>query len=174
MHSQTNHPYCIMLYKRLFNHLLVCLAHWFYWEKICIFLDSFHLLYPTWCKDYRDDFCLMVSFSQVSEGEPTEKDAFQPGNQIVCAGYALYGSATVVALSTGDGLNLFMLDPVSSSKTNWKMPRAILHTHWVTRYLSRKKKGIQEICASNDIQIFWYKCLILCAYMPQMLMCWSY
>lgn len=59
----------------------------------------------------------MVFFSQVSEGEPTEKDAFQPGNQIVCAGYALYGSATVVALSSGAGLNIFMLDPVSTSKT---------------------------------------------------------
>lgn len=62
-------------------------------------------------------FCSLVFLSQVSEGEPTEKDAFQPGNQIVCAGYALYGSATVVALSTGAGLNFFMLDPVSTSKT---------------------------------------------------------
>lgn len=52
---------------------------------------------------------------QVSEGEPTEKDALQPGNNIVCAGYALYGSATLVALSTGAGLSFFMLDPVSTS-----------------------------------------------------------
>lgn len=48
---------------------------------------------------------------QISEGEPTDKDALQPGNQIVCAGYALYGSATLVALSTGAGVNFFMLDP---------------------------------------------------------------
>lgn len=52
---------------------------------------------------------------QLSEGEPTEKDALQPGHNIVCAGYALYGSATLVALSTGTGLNFFMLDPVSTS-----------------------------------------------------------
>lgn len=52
---------------------------------------------------------------QTSEGEPTEKDALQPGNQMVCAGYALYGSATTVALSTGAGVNFFMLDPVSVS-----------------------------------------------------------
>lgn len=51
---------------------------------------------------------------QVSEEEPTDKDALQPGNNIVCAGYALYGSATLMALSTGAGLNFFMLDPVSS------------------------------------------------------------
>ncbi|PWA24201.1 hypothetical protein CCH79_00016267 [Gambusia affinis] len=46
-----------------------------------------------------------------SEGEPTEQDVLQQGNSIVCAGYALYGSATLVALSTGAGLNFFMLDP---------------------------------------------------------------
>lgn len=65
-------------------------------------------------------FCLWgqtVDFScfvlcQVSDGEPTIKDALQPGNQIVCAGYALYGSATVVAISTGTGVDFFMLDPV--------------------------------------------------------------
>ncbi|KAI5088344.1 fructose-1,6-bisphosphatase isozyme 2, partial [Silurus meridionalis] len=54
---------------------------------------------------------IFAIYKKVAEDEPTEKDALQPGNQIVCAGYALYGSATVVALSTGDGLNLFMLDP---------------------------------------------------------------
>lgn len=52
---------------------------------------------------------------QISEGEPTDKDALQQGNNIVCAGYALYGSATLVALSTGAGVNFFTLDPVSTS-----------------------------------------------------------
>lgn len=64
--------------------------------------------------------CFLLCFDpprvvQVSEGEPTEKDALQQGNNIVCAGYTLYGSATLVALSTGAGLNFFMLDPVSTS-----------------------------------------------------------
>ncbi|MGH0161925.1 UNVERIFIED_CONTAM: hypothetical protein FKN15_042130 [Acipenser sinensis] len=45
------------------------------------------------------------------EGEPSEKDALQPGRNIVAAGYALYGSATLVALTTGQGVNCFMLDP---------------------------------------------------------------
>lgn len=56
-------------------------------------------------------FAIYKRIEETSEGEPTEKDALQPGNQIVCAGYALYGSATLVALSTGAGLNFFMLDP---------------------------------------------------------------
>lgn len=58
--------------------------------------------------------CFFLLF-QISEGEPNDKDALQPGNQIVCAGYALYGSATLVALSTGAGVNFFMLDPVSTN-----------------------------------------------------------
>lgn len=32
----------------------------------------------------------------------------------MAAGYALYGSATLVALSTGQGVDLFMLDPVGT------------------------------------------------------------
>ncbi|XP_059397906.1 fructose-1,6-bisphosphatase isozyme 2-like [Carassius carassius] len=56
-------------------------------------------------------FAIYKRVSICSEGEPTDKDALQPGNQIVCAGYALYGSATLVALSTGAGVNFFMLDP---------------------------------------------------------------
>lgn len=33
------------------------------------------------------------------------------GRDIVAAGYALYGSATMLVLSLGDGVNGFMLDP---------------------------------------------------------------
>ncbi|XP_019721572.1 fructose-1,6-bisphosphatase isozyme 2 [Hippocampus comes] len=54
---------------------------------------------------------IFAVYKRVSEGEPTEEDALQPGRDMVCAGYALYGSATLVALSTGAGLNFFTLDP---------------------------------------------------------------
>lgn len=67
---------------------------------IAFILVSFELVHPLF---------------QVSEGEPTEKDALQPGKAMVCAGYALYGSATLVALTTGAGLHFFMLDPVGTS-----------------------------------------------------------
>ncbi|KFQ21932.1 Fructose-1,6-bisphosphatase isozyme 2, partial [Mesitornis unicolor] len=50
-------------------------------------------------------------FPQETGDEPSEKDALQPGRNIVAAGYALYGSATLVALSTGQGVDCFMLDP---------------------------------------------------------------
>ncbi|KAK6060736.1 fructose-1,6-bisphosphatase, partial [Cooperia oncophora] len=43
---------------------------------------------------------------------PAKKDDFmQPGSAMVAAGYCLYGSATMVVLTTGNGVNGFMLDP---------------------------------------------------------------
>ncbi|CAO2596397.1 Fructose-1,6-bisphosphatase 1 [Lemmus lemmus] len=43
--------------------------------------------------------------------EPSEKDALQPGRDLVAAGYALYGSATMLVLAMDCGVNCFMLDP---------------------------------------------------------------
>nr|XP_047139550.1 fructose-1,6-bisphosphatase 1 isoform X2 [Hydra vulgaris] len=41
----------------------------------------------------------------------TDKDILQPGRNFVASGYALYGSATMVVLTTGNGVNGFTLDP---------------------------------------------------------------
>lgn len=46
-----------------------------------------------------------------SHGEPTLADALQPGNKLICSGYALYGSATMLVLATNGGVNGFLLDP---------------------------------------------------------------
>ncbi|CAH2230449.1 jg1951 [Pararge aegeria aegeria] len=52
-------------------------------------------------------------YKKTSPGEPTENDALRPGNELVAAGYALYGSATmmVLGLGQGKGVNGFMYDP---------------------------------------------------------------
>lgn len=42
----------------------------------------------------------------------TENDALESGRSIVAAGYALYGSATMLVLSLGQEVNGFLLDPV--------------------------------------------------------------
>jgi fructose-1,6-bisphosphatase I/sedoheptulose-1,7-bisphosphatase len=42
--------------------------------------------------------------------EPMEKDFLQPGTTQVCAGYAIYGPATMLVLTTGSGVNGFTLD----------------------------------------------------------------
>jgi fructose-1,6-bisphosphatase I len=45
-------------------------------------------------------------------GSPaTLDDVLQPGNQIVAAGYVIYGSSTMLVYSTGKGVNGFTLDP---------------------------------------------------------------
>jgi len=54
---------------------------------------------------------IFAIYRKDTDGEPSEKDALQPGRKIVAAGYALYGSATMMVLSTGQGVNCFMLDP---------------------------------------------------------------
>lgn len=54
---------------------------------------------------------IFAIYRKVSEGPATVNDALQPGRNVVAAGYALYGSATMVVLSVGYGVNSFMLDP---------------------------------------------------------------
>jgi fructose-1,6-bisphosphatase I len=41
----------------------------------------------------------------------TEESLLQPGTQQVAAGYVLYGPSTVMALTLGGGVDLFLLDP---------------------------------------------------------------
>ena len=54
---------------------------------------------------------IFAIFKKPHEGSLAPGDALQSGRQIVAAGYALYGSATMIVLSTGHGVNGFMLDP---------------------------------------------------------------
>jgi len=54
---------------------------------------------------------IFAIYKKDTDGVASEKDALKAGRQIVAAGYALYGSATMVVLSTGNGVNGFMLDP---------------------------------------------------------------
>lgn len=44
------------------------------------------------------------------DSDPGEKDFLQPGSEQVCAGYAIYGPTTMLALTTGHGVNAFTLD----------------------------------------------------------------
>lgn len=55
------------------------------------------------------------------------KDVLKPGRELVAAGYALYGSATNIVLTTGLGVNCFTLDPSLGefilTHKNMRMPR---------------------------------------------------
>lgn len=95
-------------------------------------------------------------YKRTSEGEPTVGDALQEGRKLVAAGYALYGSATMMVLSTGQGVNGFMLDPavgefVLTDRNMRIKPRGKIYSlnegyanKWdaaVSEYVNSKKQG---------------------------------
>jgi len=45
------------------------------------------------------------------DADPIERSLLQPGTKQVAAGYMLYGSSCVFVLTTGHGVNFFVLDP---------------------------------------------------------------
>lgn len=51
-------------------------------------------------------------YKKRSDSPVSLADLLQSGRSMVAAGYALYGSATMLVLSTGNGVNGFTLDPV--------------------------------------------------------------
>ena len=50
-------------------------------------------------------------FKRESTDAVSVNEVLKPGSTMVAAGYALYGNATMVVLSTGNGVNGFTLDP---------------------------------------------------------------
>lgn len=54
---------------------------------------------------------IFAIFRKPSEGPASHNDALQSGRNIVAAGYALYGSATMMVIALNDQVNGFMLDP---------------------------------------------------------------
>ncbi|KAI4458830.1 fructose-16-bisphosphatase-related [Holotrichia oblita] len=54
---------------------------------------------------------IFAIFKKDEDETPSIKHVLQKGDNVVAAGYALYGSATMMVLSTGQGVDGFMLDP---------------------------------------------------------------
>ena len=65
-----------------------------------------------WLLSHRHIFFLF-GLQEDSGDEATGKTGLSCGRSIVAAGYALYGSATMIVISIGREVNGFMLDPVS-------------------------------------------------------------
>ncbi|MEJ1284916.1 fructose bisphosphatase 2 [Cricetulus griseus] len=98
---------------------------------------------------------IFAIYRKTTEDEPSEKDALQPGRNIVAAGYALYGSATLVALSTGQGVDLFMLDPVGrSGLVDWLARRWAVQTALITlrRQVQVPGQGKEATAACPPLQ----------------------
>ncbi|CAB0041957.1 unnamed protein product [Trichogramma brassicae] len=56
-------------------------------------------------------FGIYKKLDDSGKATPSVADALQPGKNLVAAGYALYGSATMMVLSIGRGVNGFTYDP---------------------------------------------------------------
>jgi len=85
---------------------------------------------------------------RLSAGAPGMADVLQPGRTCVAAGYALYGSATMMVLSTGNGVNGFMLDPsigefVLTDRDMRVKPRGKIYS-LNEGYAEAWSKGLQE------------------------------
>ena len=51
-------------------------------------------------------------YKRKPDGEkPGTEDVLRPGNELIAAGYCMYGSSTQLVLTTGNGVNGFTLDP---------------------------------------------------------------
>ena len=100
-------------------------------------------------------------YRRISEGsEASESDVLQPGNRLVCAGYIIYGSSTMLVYTTGTGgVHGFTLDPslgefllshpgiripdrgriysINEGNSNWWKP----HTRAYVEYLKSEGEG---------------------------------
>jgi len=63
-----------------------------------------------------------------ADADPIETSLLQPGSRQVAAGYMLYGSSCVFVLTTGHGVNMFVLDPTIGAfmlvQENLRIPKA--------------------------------------------------
>eukprot|EP00095_Tigriopus_kingsejongensis_P006775 maker-scaffold637_size121548-snap-gene-0.25 protein:Tk06775 transcript:maker-scaffold637_size121548-snap-gene-0.25-mRNA-1 annotation:"fructose- -bisphosphatase 1" len=92
---------------------------------------------------------------------PSLEDVLQPGRNLVASGYALYGSALMMVLTTGNGVNGFIMDPSIGefvlTKPNITMNQTIRRqysvneSYWcswepnIKEYISSKKQGENPI-----------------------------
>ena len=105
---------------------------------------------------------------------PTEADFLQPGSAQVCAGYAIYGPATMFVLSTGNGVNGFTLNreigEFSLTHPNLRIPESTCEfainasnsRHWepaIRRYVNECLAG-QSGPRGRDFNMRWIASLV--------------
>ncbi|REG82342.1 class 1 fructose-bisphosphatase [Marinomonas pollencensis] len=81
-------------------------------------------------------------YRQTGDNPATEQDFLIPGKEQVAAGYVLYGPSSMLVLSTGNGVNMFTLDP----KTN---------TFLLTEEGVTIQPETQEFAINMSNQRFW-------------------
>uniref|UniRef100_A0AC35U4X7 Fructose-bisphosphatase n=1 Tax=Rhabditophanes sp. KR3021 TaxID=114890 RepID=A0AC35U4X7_9BILA len=97
-------------------------------------------------------------YKKVSAGlESIESDYLQNGRKLVAAGYCLYGSASIVVLSTGHGVNGFMLDPSLGefilTNPNMQCPKKGKIYSINEGYAAKWSKGITEYVKTRKFPV---------------------
>lgn len=78
--------------------------------KYCVVFDPLTGLADPPSQDMGSIFGVFHKMGARAE-TPTHDDVMQPARNLVAAGYALFGSCTVLMFSVGDGVHCFTLDP---------------------------------------------------------------
>jgi fructose-1,6-bisphosphatase I len=117
---------------------------------------------------------LPVPEDKITDGKITEQDFLQPGRNQVAAGYVMYGPSTILALTTGDGVDFYTLDKThgsflktrdaitipeetqefainSSNQHKWQIP--------MQRYIRDILDGKQGIRGKN-FNMRWIACMV--------------
>jgi len=92
-------------------------------------------------------FSILQRRPEIDKGKVLDH-ILQPGHKQVAAGYVVYGSSTVMAYTTGDGVHMFTLDPSIGvfrlSQENVTMPPRGKMYSINQAYYSQFPKGVQE------------------------------
>ncbi len=93
-------------------------------------------------------FSLYKRIDESSDKPPTDADVCQPGYKQEAAGYALYGSSTIFAYTTGHGVHLFTFDPTIGefllTKENVRIPSRSSYYSVNEGYYNKWDKNFQQ------------------------------
>lgn len=122
------------------------------------------------------NMCVGTIFSILKTDAKTIKntDFFQNGRQQVAAGYVLYGPSTMLVLTTGQGVNMFTLNPETQefilTQAQVKIPadtqefaiNASNQRHWeqpVKQYIAELLDG-KTGTRAKDFNMRWVACMV--------------
>lgn len=122
------------------------------------------------------NMCVGTIFSILTAptGQVKTEDFFQSGRSQVAAGYVLYGPSTLLALTTGQGVHIFTLDPDSKQfrltasniqidqETQEFAINSSNQRHWeapVKQYINELQQGKSGV-RQKDYNMRWVACMV--------------
>ena len=118
--------------------------------------------------------CTIFSILKTDKTPVATADFYQNGRQQIAAGYVLYGPSTMLVLTTGQGVQMFTLDPVSKefilTVENVTIPEetqefainASNQRHWekpVQQYIAELLEGKTGV-RGKDFNMRWVACMV--------------